>query len=246
MPAISKCGFIAVVVIGTILFGGRSSTGDDQSPARSDSKASAAAQPSKSRPPAEMRAAVTEALRASAVAKEPEERDDAGRHLVSILLDLERDRNLPRDERVQLHAQVRLRLLALEKTLRAEQASQSRNSKGSAALPKGAHDAPATLRQSTPVLAQVAGPPAAGARGGLVARPGAFGPVGNAVIGQSASPDYGQDLVDLIHAVVQPPTWDINGGPGSVVYFRNYRVLVVTAPSEVHSEVGDLLGQLRK
>jgi len=50
----------------------------------------------------------------------------------------------------------------------------------------------------------------------------------------------------LIHAVVQPRTWDVNGGTGSVVYFRNYRVLVVTAQSEVHSEVGDLIGQLRK
>jgi hypothetical protein len=245
MPAISKCCLVAVVVIGTSLFGGRNSMSDDQSLATSGSKASPAAQPSNPRQVAEMRATVTEALRASA-AKEPEERDDAGRHLVSVLLDLERDQSLPRDERVQLHAQVRLRLLALEKTLRAEQASQSRNSKVNAALPKGAHDAPATLRRSTPVLAQVAGPAAAGPRGGLVGRPGAVAPVGNAVVGQSASPDYGQDLVDLIHAVVQPPTWDINGGLGSVVYFRNYRVLVVTAPSDVHSDVGDLLGQLRK
>jgi len=193
-----------------------------------------------------MRAAVTEALRASAVAKSIQERDDAGRHLVSILLDLERDQNLPRDERVRLHAQVRLRLLALEKTLRAEQASQAGHSKRNADSPKSANDVPAALPQSTAVLAQVAAPAAAGGRGGVIARPGAFGAVGNAVVGQSQSPDYGQNLVDLIHAVVQPSTWDINGGPGSVVYFRNYRVLVVTAPSEVHSEVGDLIGQLRK
>ena len=193
-----------------------------------------------------MRAAVTEALRASAVAKDSQEREDAGRHLVSILLDLERDQNLPRDERVQLHAQVRLRLLALEKTLRTEQASQARHARRNADSSKSANDGLAAIPQSTAVLAQVAAPAAAGGRGGLIARPGAFGAVGNAVVGQSQSPDYGQNLVDLIHAVVQPSTWDINGGPGSVVYFRNYRVLVVTAPSEVHSEVGDLIGQLRK
>jgi hypothetical protein len=243
MPAISKCCFIAVVAIGTTLLGEHSSTGYDQSTAISDSKASPAAQSSKARSTAEMRAAVTEALRASAIAEDPQERDDAGRHLVSILLDLERDQNLSYDERVQLHAQVRLRLLALEKTLRAEQARHSKRNVDSS---KSAHEVPAALPQSTTVLAQVAAPAVARGRGGLVAGPGVFGAVGNAVVGQSQSPDYGQDLVDLIHAVVQPPTWDVNGGPGSVVYFRNYRVLVVTAPSEVHSEVGDLLGQLRK
>jgi hypothetical protein len=237
MPAISKCCFAAIVAIGTTLLGARSSISDDQS---------SAAQPSKPRLAAEMRAAVTEALRASAIAKEPEERDDAGRHLVSILLDLERDQNLPRDERVQLRAQVRLRLLALEKTLRAEQAGQVQRSKRNADSSKGAHEVPTSLSQTTTALAQVAAPGAAAGRGSLVARPGVIGAVGNAVVGQSQSPDYGQDLVDLIHAVVQPPTWDINGGPGSVVYFRNYRVLVVTAPSDVHSELGDLLGQLRK
>ena len=239
MPAISKCCFVAVVVICVTLLGERSSRSEQSS------AVSASVESSRPRPTAEMRAAVTEALRASAVAKSIQERDDAGRHLVSILLDLERDQNLPRDERVQLHAQVRLRLLALEKTLRTEQAGQG-HSKRDGDSSKGATDAPATLPQSTAVLAQVAAPAAAGGRGGLIARPGAFGAVGNAVVGQSQSPDYGQNLVDLIHAVVQPSTWDINGGPGSVVSFRNYRVLVVTAPSEVHSEVGDLIGQLRK
>jgi len=247
MPAISKSCFVAVVAVATTLLAERSSRGDDQSSVISDSKALPAAQLSKLRSPAEMRAAVTDALRASAVAKDPAARDDAGRNLVSTLLDLERDQNLPHDERVQLHAQVRLRLLALEKTLRAEQANQTRNATRKVDPSKSAKDVPAALPQSTTVLAQVAAPAVAGARRGRVARPGVFGAVNNnAVVGQSQTFDYGQDLVDVIHAVVQPPTWDINGGPGSVVYFRTYRVLVVTAPSEVHSEIGDLLGQLRK
>ena len=66
------------------------------------------------------------------------------------------------------------------------------------------------------------------------------------VIGQLQGADYGPDLVELIHRVIAPRTWDVNGGPGSVVYFRNLRVLVVSAPSEVQSQVGDVLGQLRK
>src|SRR5262245_56310498 len=193
MPTISKCCVVAVVVIGTTLLGERSSKGD-QSSAISDS-----AQSSRPRSPAEMRAAVTEALRATAVARDPQERDDAGRHLVLILLDLERDRGLPRDERLQLHAQVRLRLLALEKTLRAEKASQVRHSTHNVDSSKSAHEAPAALPQSTTVLAQVAAAGAPGRQGGVVAGPGAFGAVGNAVVGQSQSPDYGQDLVDLIH-----------------------------------------------
>jgi hypothetical protein len=213
----------------------------------SDSSAPRVAESSKARAPAELRAAVTDALRAEAVAKDTKERDRAGRQLISIFADLEQDQKLPREERVQLHGQVRFRLLALEKMLRAEKAKEPRHSSLAADSAKSAKDTLAGREPET-ILAQFAAP-AARQRGRVVPGPGAVGgagAAGPAVVGQSQSPDYGLDLVDLIHAVVQPSTWDVNGGPGSVVYYRNFRVLVVTAPSEVHSDIGDRLGQLRK
>lgn len=52
-------------------------------------------------------------------------------------------------------------------------------------------------------------------------------------------------LIDLIEATVQPATWDVNGGRGSIAYFSNGHGLVVLASEDVHDEVGALLRQLR-
>lgn len=57
--------------------------------------------------------------------------------------------------------------------------------------------------------------------------------------------DYGPELVDLIQRTISPTTWDINGGNGSVVYFAPRHAIVVSAPANVHDQVGDVLGQLR-
>jgi len=248
MATISK-DLIAAVALWLAAASDQRSRADDSLFATSDpTSLSAAPEPSNARTPAELRTAVTEALRALAIAKGPTERDRAGRQLISILLELEQDHKLPSSDRVKLHAQVRSRLLALEKTLRAEQANRGAKSSSASTDPKDGEAAIAT-DQAAAVLAQVAGP-AAGARlvgiGGPAPVAVANRAIANAVVGQSQSLDYGPDLVDLIHAVIQPSTWDVNGGPGSVVYYRNFRVLVVTAPSDVHSEIGNLLGQLRK
>jgi hypothetical protein len=235
-------------VIATIAFAlvapiNRVSLGEDTpSSTSSFGTPSAAADSLQPRPPAQLRAAVTETLRAAAVAKDPQERDQAGRQLVSIFLELEHDKQLPRDDRAKLHAQVRSRLLTLEKALRAERTKEDEHSGSAPVAAKAAKVDATVLNAPADVLAQVAAPAVRGVARPLVVNGGLV----SAVVGQSQSPDYGQDLVDLIHAVIQPSTWDVNGGPGSVVYYRNFRVLVVTAPSEVHSDLGDLLGQLRK
>lgn len=52
-------------------------------------------------------------------------------------------------------------------------------------------------------------------------------------------------LVDLIQATVRPDSWDVNGGTGTIRYFANGHALVVSAPEEVHEELGDLLRKLR-
>ncbi len=227
------------------------------------------------RKPAEMRTAVSNALRAMATAKEPAARDSAIRQLILILLELEQDQNLTHDERVELHSQVRSRLMTLEQTLRAEavrdkkataqQAQPQSNQKAAptvvlaAQMPaqavNSASDQQQQAQENLQVLAQLVGG-VAGVnvqRGGVI--PGAFaagvgGGIGGAAAGsgnaQQLAPDYGPDLVTLIQTVVAPRTWDVNGGPGSVVYYRNLRALVVRAPADVHQQLGDVLGQMRK
>ncbi|MCI0358555.1 MAG: hypothetical protein L0211_08735 [Planctomycetaceae bacterium] len=63
--------------------------------------------------------------------------------------------------------------------------------------------------------------------------------------GRAGPPDYGQDLVDLIEQTINPAFWDTNGGPGTIVYYAPLRCIVVRATSEVHGNVGGVLGGLR-
>jgi hypothetical protein len=72
---------------------------------------------------------------------------------------------------------------------------------------------------------------------------GAFG--GNDAF-EKAADSNGADLVDLIQKTIDPPSWDVNGGPGSIMYFNNLRVLVVRQTGEGQDDVGGVLGGLRK
>jgi hypothetical protein len=58
--------------------------------------------------------------------------------------------------------------------------------------------------------------------------------------------DYGPELVDLIERTINPDFWDVNGGPGTIVYYQPLMCLVVTATGEMHGNVGGLLGGLRR
>jgi len=78
---------------------------------------------------------------------------------------------------------------------------------------------------------------AQGARAGF----GANGPIAAA-----QPPDNGQALVDLIQRTIEPPSWDVNGGPGSIVYFAPSRVLVVRQRSEIHQQLQDVVPGLRQ
>lgn len=49
-----------------------------------------------------------------------------------------------------------------------------------------------------------------------------------------------QELIDLVHAIVKPEQWDVNGGTGSVQYFRNGKALVISATGETHEAFEDL------
>lgn len=64
--------------------------------------------------------------------------------------------------------------------------------------------------------------------------------------GRQPNDDYGQQLVDLIQKTIAPSTWDVNGGLGTIYYWRPGRALVVRQTGEVHDQMGDALGQLRR
>ena len=69
--------------------------------------------------------------------------------------------------------------------------------------------------------------------------------VGSATGLGGAAWDDGQTLVELIQATINPKFWDVNGGPGTIVYFAPLRCLVVRATAEAHHEAGGLVGALR-
>ena len=79
----------------------------------------------------------------------------------------------------------------------------------------------------------------------------AHGPLGNqAAAGPGgAAGGTGADfdsLIDLITQTVAPPTWDHNGGKGSVAPAPANLSLVISQTQEVHEEIVDLLEQLRR
>ena len=57
--------------------------------------------------------------------------------------------------------------------------------------------------------------------------------------------DHGEELVELIQNVISPEQWDVNGGPGSIVYCPILKVLVVRASGDAHGHVGGLFDGLR-
>jgi hypothetical protein len=58
--------------------------------------------------------------------------------------------------------------------------------------------------------------------------------------------DYADDLIDLITETISPTHWNVNGGEGSIMFYRPALALVVRASSEVQNNVGGLLGGLRE
>jgi hypothetical protein len=57
--------------------------------------------------------------------------------------------------------------------------------------------------------------------------------------------DAGRELVELIQRTISPESWDVNGGPGTIMFYPPLRVLVIRASRDVHGEVGGVLGQLQ-
>ncbi|MGD9724597.1 MAG: hypothetical protein AB7O59_25130 [Pirellulales bacterium] len=55
-----------------------------------------------------------------------------------------------------------------------------------------------------------------------------------------------QQLIDLIQESVAPETWDVRGGPGTMMYFAPKKVLVIRQTGDAHEQLQDLIRQLRR
>ena len=197
----------------------------------------------------ELRQAVADALRRTN-AKRPDCASTVG-ELVNLFKDLGKDQQLTSQERQRLGVEVRSRLLRFAAQFQHEigHAAQRADSHGGAAVGASVEDLNdlADLIQKTVgpqdwVLAQRIGVPAgAGQAGaGLGGQAPGGSNAGSALDQQAAA--NGQALVELIQDTIAPDSWDIRGGPGSIVYFNPLRCLVVRQTGEGHDALGDLLG----
>ena len=168
----------------------------------------------------ELKKATEEALRRWARC-EDKKAASAAREFLVLYHELQRDDKLGRATRYRLYGKVRYRLIALAPQIAKRAAIDRRLAE------KKASRSEATTRTTDESADK---PTAGGARGG--------GALGN--------DDHGEQLVELIHATIFPHTWDVNGGLGSMYYWRNGRALVVRQSQQGHEQVEHLLLQLRR
>jgi hypothetical protein len=194
----------------------------------------------KAQPPRSLtaiRTDVSDALRAEATTRRSGDNTPQVMRLVDLYLEMAAH---PRRDTSPLLAdlgeQVRLRL----KTVR-ERVERREPEKNSLAK-KSPKPAAVADKAEGRVLAQQV--PPAGAAGNQRNAVGQGAGVAVAPNIAARPTDFGPELVELIEAVVSPATWKINGGNGAIVYYSPLHVLVVSAPGDVHAQVGGVLQQL--
>jgi len=208
----------------------------------------------------ELLRATREALRRWAQ-PEDDELTAAAREMLPLYRALDEDRELAVSRRSSLQHKLAVRLGDLARRIRARSpnAAKDEQSTGVAAQPARVRgEEPLAQRGfggfgqpgfgqggfGQPGFGQGGGPfgpqpPFGGGRGAG----GQFGAQGGNFLGQD---DNGDELVDLIETTIYPQTWQRNGGPGAIYYWRNQRAIIVRQRGDVHDRVGDLLQQLQR
>ncbi len=186
---------------------------------------------------------LSELLRREATAKQPAARAAAVRSLCELHRQIVSDSRFATSDTLQEYrAKIWSRLTAVKKELKREFGKQAadRQALGDAAVLEQADATSAiaadSLAASLSLADQSQGGPGA-LLGGSAS--GAFG-------GGAGTGDWGPQLVALIERTINPAFWDVVGGPGTIVYYQPLMCLVVRATSEVHGNVGGVLGGLRK
>ena len=153
--------------------------------------------------------------------------DTAAREFVVLYKELQQDTRLARSQREEVRVKVRSRLSLLAQQIAKRNSQETRVSKSEAKSVR--------VGQDTKVLAQ------AGAGFGM----GGAGPAAQGG-GGVANDDAGEDLVALIQQTIAPKTWEANGGPGTISYWRTQRAIVARTTQDVHEEISDVLEQLNR
>ncbi|HUT10711.1 MAG TPA: hypothetical protein VMY42_09455 [Thermoguttaceae bacterium] len=193
----------------------------------------------------ELREAVREALQHWARPSD-EEADQAAAEFLTLYGELQRDRELASSQREEFLGKVRGRLMTLSGQICKRVAIEARLARQE--RPESV-DAVATRPG---VLAQLGG-----FGGGMMGGPGMGGPMmggmmnrgmmgGGPMGGGMQNDDNGQELVELIQQTIAPTTWDVNGGTGTIYYWRPGRAIVVRQQEEIHRQIGDVIQQLEK
>lgn len=199
----------------------------------------------------ELRDAVRETLRRWARPTD-EQAEQAGAEFLALYREVDASDQLSTGQQEYLRTRVRSRLMKLSVQIAKREAIQRRLARD--ARPGGV-DVPA----GRGVLAQqgnfgggagpgMGGPGMGGMAGGGFGA-GGFGAGGFGLGGGIFGPadyDHGQELVDLIQKTISPGSWDINGGPGSIYYWRPGRAIVVRQTDEIHGQLGNVLNQLQQ
>lgn len=182
------------------------------------------------RPFHEIQAELSDLLKREALTKDATERAELIRKMCALHREIQRD---PRHEYAEAMKGYRVQVWARLKRIQTDLKNQLARAKRVKAPEVGTEPellaASDSLAASLNLLdATLPGPSALLARGG-----------------RALPPDWGLELVDLIERTINPDFWDTNGGPGTIVYFAPLRCLVVTATTEMHQNVGGLVGGLR-
>lgn len=188
----------------------------------------------------ELREAVRKALRRWA---RPSDEDASAAACEFLVLydELRRDDKLALTQRAEYRTKVRGRLMSLSVQIKKRAAIQRRLAKA-----KGPNSVDAVAELGH-VLAQLGGgfggQGAGGFGGGMMGGAGMMaGGFGGGPPG--ANDDDGEQLVELIQQTISPKSWDVNGGPGSIYYWRPGRAIVVRQTGEVHGRIGNVLQQM--
>lgn len=170
---------------------------------------------------------------------EDHELELAAKELLVIFRELQADTELALSLREPLQGKVRGRLDELARRLRVQAAVRRRLAREN---PGNAVEAVGNAQP----LAQFG----AGMGAGMAMQPGmggnAWGRGGGGLLGQDRNDDNGEQLVDLIQTTIRPGSWDRNGGPGTIYYWRNQRAIVVRQMGDVHDDIGNLLQQMNR
>lgn len=208
------------------------------SPGESENKADAAA----GKTPQQLRNAIRDVMAGEAQAKTPAAKSDAIRELCELYGEVLQNKELPMDEQLRLKALVWTRLTRVKADIKNRLVREKKAAAKVAAA--GQQQAAPNASSSEQALALAAQLDAASQSAGGPA--GLFAQAGGGFGGGPVADDNGDELVDLITRVISPDSWDVNGGPCSIVYYAQLRCLVVAAPDDTHHDMSNVLEQMRR